>query len=225
MMNSKVYGIVLQVTPFQDYHQIVTLFTPDQGVIKLISKFALTKKSSLRLEPLIVVEVIYKKGRNELLLLINASTLETNIKLRDNFDTLNSALEMISAIFKSQMPHKSSPVLFSLLLRYLQYLPKTTSPETLVASFRLKILRYEGLFSAEKICANCQMPLIDGGYWLGEAYCHKHFPNSSINLSNEETNLLSELIFSRSFICLNALKISSVLQKKIQTLFDTLLAC
>jgi DNA repair protein RecO (recombination protein O) len=218
-------GIVLQVVPFQDYHQIVTLYSPEWGIIKLISKFAKTKNSSFRTEPLNLIEVIYKQGKSDLYQAINTTLLDTQLKLRERFDTLNASMEMILALLKSQMAQKPSPVLFSLLLHYLDYLPKVSSPDAFTASFRLKILRHDGLVAAEKKCSTCSTPLQEGGMEGGELFCMDHLSKDALAFSRDEMYTLQELALSRSLIHLNELKLSPILQKKIQTLFEMLIAC
>lgn len=224
-MTCNAVGIVLKVIPFQDYHQILTLYTPDLGIIKLLHKFALSKKSPFHAEPLNFIEVIFTKGRSDLFQIANISLLDANLKLREEFSTLNASLEMAAALLKSQMDHKSTPLLFSLFLHYLEQLSKTSSPEVFLASFKLKILRHEGLLSFEKRCATCGAEVLNGGISQGELYCQDHSPIDALAFLKEEMQTIYELALSRSLIHLNDLKLSTILQKKIQTLFEVLILC
>jgi len=215
-------GLVLQVIPFQDNHQIATLFSPEWGVIKVIFKYARKGKDALPIEPLNIIEVILKKGRSDLFQSQNASLIDSQPKLRTRFETLNAALGMLASLLKSQMAQKPSPILFSLLMHYLKSLPTAPSPQTIAASFKLKILRHDGLLEVQQCCSVCGSSLKEGGIDAGEFYCLDHLPFNTHTFSEEELGLLTALSSSRSLIHLNQLALSPILEEKIGRLFEGL---
>lgn len=216
-------GIILHVIPFQDHHQIATLFSPEWGVIKTIFKYSKRGKSAVPIEPLNILEVILKKGKSELFQVLNASLIDSQTKLRTSFATLSAALEMLSALLKSQMVQKPAPILFSLLTHYLKSLPSAPSPQTMAASFKLKILRHDGLLAVQEKCSLCEGGLKAGGIDAGEFYCLEHLPFTTHTFSEEELGSLMTLSSSRSLTHLHQLTLSPILEKKIGLLFEGLL--
>lgn len=215
-------GIVLQTIPFQDHHRIVSLYSPDWGVIPLMVKFAKSKKQASPFEPLNLLEVIFKQGRGNLLQSVAATLLDSQLKLRSSFGVLNAALDMLAALKNSQMDHKPSPILFSLLLHYLNFLPRSLNPNAFSASFKLKILRHDGLMAIQEVCSLCNKPLNDGGIVQGEFFCMEHLSSREFIFSGEERILLSNLTLNRSLIALNELSLSPEFAEKIRILFETL---
>lgn len=214
-------GIVLQVIPFQDYHQIVSLYSPDRGLIKLIFKYSRKKNA---IEPLQLLEVIFKEGRGDLLQEVNFTLLDSHLKLRESFNILNAALEILKALKSSQMDQKASPILFSLLLHYLNFLPKALTPATLSASFMLKILRHDGLMAFQNACSTCHKPLKEGGIIQGEFFCSEHTNHTEAAFNESEFQALKELALSRSMILLDQVAFTADLERKIRFLFEGLVA-
>lgn len=216
-------GIILQVIPFQDHHRIVTFYTPEWGMIKLIVKFAHSKKNAVPLDPLNLIEVVFKQGKNDLHTVVSTTILDVQLKLREDYATLHTAMEMLAALLKSQMPQKSSPVLFSLLLYYLNYLPLSSSKKAFSTSFRLKILRHDGLMVVKHLCSACNIPFKEGGVERGEFFCETHLSSDSVRFSEEEMSSLHELTLSRSLTHLNQTSVSPAFETKITHMFDTLI--
>jgi DNA repair protein RecO (recombination protein O) len=220
-------AIILNATPFQDHHQIVSFFTPDLGLCKGICLHGKSPKNPQFgiFSPLHHVEVIFRESRNDLLKIQTGSLLNAHPFLRTSFDALQAACKLLAAVSKSQFPHKPAPMLFQLLKSYLEMFKEAKSPKTLLASFQLKLLRHEGLLAVTNRCALCQEEPACIALHEGQVICGSHrqneSPDSPYLLSEEETALFYALALSTSISLLQELEVQDGLASKIQALFDT----
>lgn len=198
-------GIVLQAIPFQDYHLISTLFTKGLGVQKLICPYARARRSpfSGHLLPLNHLEFEFRKTGKDLGRLENASLIESHADLRNSLAMLEGGCQLLKAVSDSQLFEKPAPLLFDLLCKYLALLPEARSPAAIVASFRLKLLRHDGLIAPK-----------EGG--LNQVLFQSHFPPFSL----EEHAYLWALTMTTSSALLKELSLPDALPKRIEELFD-----
>lgn len=195
----KTEGIILNGVKFQDYDQIITIFTPSEGILKLIVKGGLRVGKENLTSPFTRAEFIYIRKKSELCTCKEISLLHQHLSLRKDIDTLEAASELLQAIIATQMPQKMAPEIYQLLASYLEKLPHTSSPFTLATSFKLKVLRYEGLLHLKSHCSSCHIPLNAKSLFEGETYCFEHAPPSSLDFTEEEALFLDCLALARSY--------------------------
>ena len=101
-------GIVLKSTPFKDADRIVTVFTPNQGVLSFIVKrLSKNRPAMVNLTtPLCRGEFIFKTGRSQLHRFIDGTILDLHLPLRQSYERLDYGAKMLSAILTSQMPQE-----------------------------------------------------------------------------------------------------------------------
>lgn len=133
-------GLLLQSIPYLGEKKILKIFTPEQGLLSLFA-------NKTKLAPFCLVEWVYRKTQKEINTLQDSTLLDPLLNLRENYNTLLAAGAIAQDLLKTQMPDKKAPELFDLALFYFRKLP--TSPQLLVASFRLKLLLHEGLLSED----------------------------------------------------------------------------
>ena len=152
-MHEKVEGVTLLAKSFGENNKIISVFTKEKGLISLMIKRLSQKKSSLfaLASPFCVGEFVYKVGKGDIYTILDAAILKENFELRSSFETIECAAKMTRAILNSQMPHKSAPAVYMLLKAYLGNLWQFERPQTLLASFYLKILLHEGLLDPQII--------------------------------------------------------------------------
>lgn len=198
MQTVRTEGIILQALKFQDFDQIVTLFTPNDGILKFMVKGALNPKQgkAALTMPLSRAEFIYSQGKSELYSCREISMLNSHLAVRDNILTLEASFDILTAIRYTQLPHKPAPDLYKLLLIYLEKMTLVADPKVLSASFRLKTLRHEGLLNLE----------------FDESF------------TDQEKEILEFLATCRSFAPFAALNIPPSLCQKVRRLFENL-AC
>ena len=225
MQADRTEGIILQAIKFQDYDQIITVFTPADGVVKFFVKGALRPKynQGALTAPLSRAEFVYKRGKSELLVCQEISMLNQHLSLRQDIDQLEAAFDLLLALISSQLGDTPAPDLYNLLVSYLEKLAIHSDPWALAASFRLKILRHEGRLGLSQNCAHCNTALQTLYFSEGECYCRSHAPPGSQEFDPEEIELLLALAYCRTHGQLAALTISSALRHKIKLLFQSCL--
>lgn len=174
--------------------------------------------------PLTKVEVIYRETNSEISSCQEIKPIDSFPLLRKELSFLKAACELLNIVASSQSAGEAAPELYHLLSFYLNKIPFVANPWTLAASYRLKLLKYEGLSSFPPICSECQDVLYESAYFYGpESWCKTHRPVESILW--EQTELESCALLANcghlSEICFE--KISSELQHKINLYFDACL--
>lgn len=147
MAEERVEGIILRVTPYKDRHRIVSLFTSQAGMISLLAKKISTPEKMALLSPFSRIEALYLKKPSDLHLLKDSSLLDSHLFLREKWDYLETAGKMAYILLHSQLPGKSSPLLYALFKACLEQLPRFEDPCSLLFLFYLKLLTHEGLLS------------------------------------------------------------------------------
>lgn len=140
-------GIVLRSVDYRDTEKIVTIFTKNEGRVELIVKGLKANQTEKRAlcSPLSCSEFVYTSGRTELCRLIDITSIDPFLALREKLSFLQEAGRMTRALLTSQLPGKASPLLYALFRSYLGALPSFPAPEVVSASFQLKLLRHEGI--------------------------------------------------------------------------------
>lgn len=146
-------GVILQVIPFRNEDQILTLFTPDRGVLKLFCKKH--SRQGQRYMPLTRAEVSYREKRSEIFACEDISIVDSYLTLRQTLTMLQAACDLLKVINTSQLLGKEAPQLYKLLLFFLDKLPLSKDPNLIVAAFKLKVLKSEGLFNIEEDGLGC----------------------------------------------------------------------
>ncbi len=226
MTLSKNEGLILKVMSFGDYDQIVTLFTAHQGIIKLVVKRALQAKKgqAAATSPLSEIQVVYRLGKSDLATCYEISLLNQNIKLREKLENLEVAADLLQVTLATQVPQKAAPQLYSLLLTYLKKIPLLTDPFLLAASYRLKLLRHEGLWNLQVYCSQCGTQAETVYFNQGICYCSQHRPAScDLYFDQEEWQSVQVLAFGKSFTELQLVLLTPTFYQKIKLLFDEIL--
>jgi DNA repair protein RecO (recombination protein O) len=219
-----VEGIILRVIPYGDYDQILTLFTAEIGLIKLFFKGSRSKRRGLQgiCIPLTGVQVVYKEKNSELFTCQEMALIEPYRFLRRELIHLEAACELLKIIDLTQLPCKPAPHLYALLLYFLARLPECSDPSVLTNSFRLKLLKYEGMLSFPLECATCQEEIACIAYQdRSDSYCEAHRMPGTQRLEMEDIKLLDHLTNCQSFSGLIDLSLSPEFKYKIAQLTAT----
>ena len=196
----KVEGIVLKQIPFKETDRIVSLLTPDRGLLSLYVKGG-SKQSPFLINltsPLCRGDFVFRKGCSDLYRFIDGAILDLHLPIRSSFLSLQCGAKMLEALLKTQAPGKSAHRLYSLFIAYLKHLSKAIHPETLWASFVLKLLKYEGVLSIEPLCLLCKKEKASC-IRSGESRCSRCADTTSLLFSKSEWNDLILLIEARRF--------------------------
>jgi DNA repair protein RecO (recombination protein O) len=207
MSEEKNVGILLQAIPYLGHQRILKVFTPEEGLISLITKS--TKLTALA--PFCIAEWVYKKGQKEIHTLTDGTLLDGLLELRKDYATLCAAGAMAKDLLTTQFPGKKAPALYALLCAYMKKIPLSPKPDIFAASFRLKLLQHEGLLSLEQLCA-CGAPARQLSE--GESHCTKCKPG--LLFTSDEWEQLHQLAYVRQFSALP----TGAPFKKIDVLFE-----
>lgn len=216
-------GILLKVIPFQDYDQILVFFTLEAGLIKVLFRGSRSKKRGLLglCIPLTRAEVIYKEKRGEIYSGCDIALLDSYRDLRKNLTHLNAACDLLQILYQTQWVGKPAPLLYALLKSYLEKIPFTGHPQQFTASFRLKVLKHEGVASFPIACTDCQSLLEKQAYYSrGEFFCCFHRPQNFCVLQENIPTLLFRLAECRSCQELAGIEVSEAGLKAIERYFQ-----
>lgn len=217
-MHQSAKGIILKAASFQDYDQILTVFSEDLGLIKIIFKNS-KKHPAYLTTPLTQAEFIYVKGKSDLLKCLEISPINTHAALRGSLEVLEASGDILRALLKTQPLQVPTPDLYKLTSCYLKNLPLIANPYLLADSFKLKILRHDGLLSLKPMCTKCECSLQELFMSQGESYCSFHTPHNALEFNTEETTALLILAYSQSFSQLELIHLTPNLREKIKILF------
>jgi DNA repair protein RecO (recombination protein O) len=224
MHEKRVEGIVLKAIPFKESDRILSIFTPDRGIISLfVKRISKSRPAMVNLTtPLCRAEFVFRKGRSDLYRFIDGSILDLHLNLRQSYKHLEYGAKMLGAISTSQMPGKAAPSLYLLLLTYLKQLATFPDLPTLWASFQLKLLKHEGLLALEKSCSVCgkeALRIVEG-----ESRCTECVDNLSFPFSKKEWEHLLLLFHAKQFDTFKHLRVDPVLIKGIDALYMSRIA-
>lgn len=219
-------GIILRVIPFRDYDQIITLFTQDVGVLKVLYKGSRSKRRGVQgiCLPLTRVEVIYREKNSEIFSCQEMALLESYSHLRKELKFLNVACDLLQVVATSQLVGKAAPLLYALLCFYLAKVPVIQDPEVLAMSFRLKLLKHEGLATYPFCCSMCQCDLHSEGYsYDAEWWCKEHQLKGSAYWHADELQLLYQLALCQHYQEISSCQLPPILQDRIKGFFESCL--
>lgn len=221
-------GVVLRTLPFQEKGQILFLFTPDRGVIKLLHvarSGGRGQKNGLFLSPLMRVETLFVEKTSDWLAAKEMTVIESFLSLREQLLFLETGCELLQSISQVDFLHAPCQELYALLLFYLKKIPSVVDPRLLSSSFRLKLLKHEGFASFPFSCAECGDCLLEGAcFWRSDMFCMRHAPSGEGTLwDTQELLWVYTLAESQSFQAIGALFVSPSLHLKVHSFFQAAL--
>ncbi|MBT3394701.1 MAG: DNA repair protein RecO [Waddliaceae bacterium] len=203
----RVEGITIHSFDFKEYDRIITVFSSEMGVISLIVKGANRRKkgtASALATPLSCGEFIFSAGKGDLFTYHDGTIYDQFLSLRNDFDTLDAAGEMLKIVKSSLLPMKPSPLLYLLLKTFLSGFGGSENPRAVLVSFILKVLCHEGLLSIDP-----EIPYIQ---WLRDN------GNSEIPFSEDEYDTILCLALSRSLQQISSLHVPKNFEDKVKAL-------
>jgi DNA repair protein RecO (recombination protein O) len=216
-------GIVLRTFPYRDYDQIVTLFTANAGLIKVMCYGSRSQKSKWRslCVPLTLLEIVYREKSGEIFECRDMSLIDSHNALKQHYSHLETACDLLCALNMSQMLGKEAPELYALLIYFLKKIPLIHDPLILSLSFRLKLLKHEGLLTCPFICHHCLQPLFQEAYFNGEEWQCAHDQSiSSLHLAEQELQTVYQLVSSQKYGNLNSVTLPMTLKVKVEHFFQ-----
>ena len=215
-------GLILSTLNFRDYDQILTVFTKNLGLIKMIVPRANSRRSQkgTSFNPFVIGEFIYSEQRNSMLRCHEISIVNYQLKLRERLEWLKISAQILHLIQKTQLEAKPTPLLYQLTVTYLENIPLFFCLKTLYVSFYLKTLIHEGLYPLNLHCSACDTPLQNSFIYQQNPFCAVHAPPLAIFFELNELLLFSQIAHCRSFKKLGMYAMSSSLYEKFLKAFE-----
>lgn len=143
----KTRAISLKAKPFAEADKMVTLFTQEQGKIRVLAKSARRVPSRLggRVEPFTYLDLYIAKGKS-LDIISQCEVLETFQKIRDSAEALKVGLYLLKLVDAGTVEGQPNPELFDLLLKGLTALKQKKDPILIKSRFEKAFLRVEGIY-------------------------------------------------------------------------------
>lgn len=192
-------GLIIKSRDYPPNKKIIFFFTYEGELITLFMNGSMKKWRQLSyIIPLTQVEITYVPSKNgDCFYFQEAVVLSQTDLYQQKFEYIEVIGKISATILHCQMPGKLSPLLYSLCVSYTSYLSKSLDPLTILCSFYLKLLRYEGLVDFSPKWQNVYL------------------------FSSEEWQELYRLAYAKEFIYIDN-PIPMQLKYKIFTLFDSL---
>lgn len=212
-------ALILKSQDFREKDQILTLFSPEDGIIKCLFK----RKRNLGpppISPLIKAEFVLSGRNPDFLSCDEISIISYHLEIRKNLEMLNAACQMLSGVGKTQLSGKPAPLLYTLLVKYLETLPQAPFPETLSASFFLKLIRHEGSLGQLGFCSVCGAPLESLFFSGGESFCKPHAKRGALYFNEQELAAMQCLLYSQKIGEITAQQLTPSFQEKLKAFFE-----
>jgi DNA repair protein RecO len=219
-------GIILRAVPFRDYDHILTIFTEEVGIIKVLYYGSRSRKRGAGglCMPLTKVEVDYRDRGGDIFICQEMALLEPYSFLRSNLSWLEAGCDLLNVVYLSQFTGKPSTGLYNLLVKFLEKIPSVTVLSALAVSFRLKLLCHDGFTTIPFVCSECREQLVVTAYTQqSEGWCSVHRPIGCEVWSNKSLAQVYHLAGSRSFAEISAEHVSIELQRQVVRLFESCL--
>ncbi|MBH8597396.1 MULTISPECIES: DNA repair protein RecO [unclassified Thermoactinomyces] len=154
----KVEGIVLKAKDYGESHQILTLFTKEQGKLAAMARGSKKTKSrfSAVTEPFTEAQFVLFTGGSGVATLSQADSLDSHHPIRSDLLLTAYGAYWLDLLDKCTEEREPLPPLHRLLSALLKRLEKGTNPEILTRIFELRILKLAGYTPVLNHCVICR---------------------------------------------------------------------
>lgn len=143
----KTKAISIKTSPFAEADKMVTLFSREQGKIRVVARGARRVPSRLggRVETFTYADFLIARGRS-LDIISQCEVLETFQSLRDDPGALRAGLYLLRLVDAGTVEGQKHPELFDLLLRALLKLKEKAEPRRIMLAFEKAFVKLEGIY-------------------------------------------------------------------------------
>jgi len=195
-------AIVLKTQNYRETSKILTLYTPNQGRLKVIAKGvrSLSSKFSGILDLLNHLQIVYYyKETRDIQLLSHADLIRAFPVLRGDLRRLPWALAICELVDRTQFGQEANSAFFRLLVESLSGMEEASSPQGLYFAFLMRFFDLSGIRPRLDRCRKCglQPPttrsyfqIKEGGYLCENCVTSK---DAGLILSPEALHILRRL--------------------------------
>ncbi len=190
-------GVVLRTYKLGEADRIVSLITEGHGKVRAVAKGVRKTRSKFgaRLEPTSHVALQLHQGRN-LDIVTQVETIDQFHELRDDFDTLRRAVNMLEVVDQVVQEGEPDPRLYAMLVGALRTLADTGSA-LVVPAFFFKLLAHDGVRPVTDGCVECgtSEDLVAFDLTHGGVLCRVHRRGQPV--STEALGMLRDVLGGR----------------------------
>jgi DNA repair protein RecO (recombination protein O) len=156
----KTEAVVIKRTKLGEADRIVTLYTPEYGKIRAVTKGTRRPKSKLggHVELLTYSSLFLARGRN-LDIVTQAQTIESFLPLKNDLHSMAYGLYITELLDSFTIENDVNYALFDLLIETLQRLVDARNKEIVLRYFELHLLDEMGYRPQLQYCTNCNKAL------------------------------------------------------------------
>ncbi len=218
-------AIVLRSSPFKEYDRILQIFSKERGILTAYVRGASRPSHPLHgiSQPCIEGAFSYRETRGETVRITEGKVLLRSLRLRERLSSLQGAMRLCQATGQFLQPKTPSIKLYQLLRGYLEQIPLAPFPGVLEASYLLKLLLLEGLWSPHHSCDQCNQEIEESlpcFFAQGNLYCSQCHPQGSLCFEPGERVQMLFLTHVRSWNQLIGCPEIPDFRKKIERLFE-----
>ena len=162
-------AIVLNSIRWQDSSKIVSLFTENAGIVKVIARGAFRSNSPFagKLESMLIVEaIILVKESRSLQILKEIEVTDTLSRIKSDMNIYPygfAILEIVSQLFND---HPADPVFYNFIVTMLESIQKIKNPAVVILYLLLKVASYLGFKPNLQTCQSGEMQNCDQSVFL-----------------------------------------------------------
>jgi len=161
-MIERTEALALKITPYSKTSQVVTWLTPAWGRLVTIAKGACRPKSSFlgQYDLFYTCELLfYRRERNAVHILREASSLNTRSAFRDNWKAAMCASYICDMALRISQENHGQPELYELVERSLDHLCREKVRPQFIAWFELQLMNLLGMAPHLTTCQSCRNEL------------------------------------------------------------------
>jgi len=151
-------AIVLHSIRWKESSKIITLFTRDKGILKVIARSVYRPNNPMggRLESMNLLEiVVVQKQSRSLQILQEAELIDSFYDLRRDLSRLPYALAVLELIQQTLEEQNSDEIFFDFTVYLLKTFISVSQPEIILVYFLLKLSSFLGFKPAFNTCQSC----------------------------------------------------------------------
>ena len=183
-------GIVLNEIDFGESSKIIKVFTRDFGKVSIMVKGVKSSRSrNLSVSQIFGVNEYFLKKGQSFYYISEAKIIESNFKIRENYENLIYASFILEILEKSSINEEANRKIFDLVRKTINFFNDTKDPISISLAFELKYLSFLGyrpkLDSKEKTFFSIREGIID----YADPYSHP--------FTKKDLNYLRNLLYGK----------------------------
>lgn len=221
----RVSAVVLRHSDWGEADRLVTVYTPEQGLVRALAKGVrkITSRKGGHLQPFTHVSLQLSRGR-DLPVVAQVETINAFLPLHDDLVRMGYASYVVELLLRfSYEDEHGNPALFKLLIDTLDRIEKQSDPWLAIRFYEMRLLDAVGFRPQLFQCVNCEQEILPQNQFFSVAAGGALCPRCGMGLPNLSKISLEALKYLRHFQRSNYLDASRAspsleVKKEVETL-------